>query len=63
MPYPERKPIYDNFKEIVQKIIDSKLYKVYAESEIDALIHELSNNFRSIKSQMIAQKEWKDSKS
>ncbi|MFW2477103.1 MAG: hypothetical protein ACN4EP_09310 [Sediminibacterium sp.] len=61
MSYPERKPIYDTYKEIVQKIIDSKLYKVYAESEIDALIQDLSNNFKSIKNQMIAGKEWERS--
>lgn len=61
MSYPERKPIYDTYKEIVQKIIDSKLYKVYAESEIDALIQDLSNNFKSIKNQMIAEKEWERS--
>ena len=38
MPYPECKPIYDAYKEIVQQIIDIKLYKEYAESEINELI-------------------------
>jgi len=63
MSYPERKLIYDSYKEIIQKIIDSKLYREYAESEIDELIQSLSTNFKSIKEQMISQKNWKDSKS
>lgn len=62
MPHPERKPIYYTYKEIVQQIIDSKLYKEYAESEIDALIQELSSNFKSIKNQMLIQTEWEGRK-
>jgi hypothetical protein len=63
MPYVERKPIYDAYKEIVQKIIDSKSQREFAESEIDDLIQSLSGNFKSIKDQMITQKNWANSKS
>lgn len=61
MAHPERKPIYDTYKELVQKIIDSKLYREYAESEIDSLIQDLTTQFKSIKNQMMTQKDWKES--
>lgn len=58
MAYPERKPIYDAYKEIIEKIIDSKLYKQYAESEINALNNDLLRGFKAISSQLIAEKDW-----
>jgi len=48
MPYPERKPIYDTYKEIVRQIINTKLYKEYAEAEIDDLDKSLIESFKSI---------------
>jgi hypothetical protein len=61
MAYPERKPIYDTYKEIVKEIIDTKFYKEYAEAEINALDQALLESFKSIKEQLIAKKEWEKS--
>lgn len=59
MPYPERKPIYDAYKEIIKKMIHSKDYKDYVEAEIDVLDSELLQNFKSIRNQMLIDKQWK----
>jgi hypothetical protein len=59
MPYPERKPIYDAYKEIIEKIVDSKLHKEYAEAEIEALDKELLDSFKSIRTQVLIGKNWK----
>ena len=58
MAYPERKPIYDAYKEIVKQIIDTKLYKEYAEAEISALDQALSDSFKSIKQELMVSKKW-----
>jgi hypothetical protein len=61
MAYPERKPIYDAYKEIVKQIIDTKLYKEYAEAEVKALDQALLESFRSIRLQLMMSKDWKSS--
>ncbi|HTD40101.1 MAG TPA: hypothetical protein VK671_05735 [Mucilaginibacter sp.] len=58
MSYPERKPIYDTYKVIVKNIIDSKVYKEYAQGEIDALNAELLSAFKEISNIMLLDKEW-----
>jgi hypothetical protein len=45
MAFPERKPIYEAYEEIIKKIIDSKPYKNYAEAEIDSIVKNLLSNF------------------
>jgi len=60
MTYPERKPIYDTYKAIIQKIIDEKQYKEYAEAEIEDLIKSITDTFKEIKSQMMVQKDWEE---
>ena len=56
MAYPERKPIYDTYKEIISEIINSKKYKEYAEAEIDTLDMELLNAFKEIRNMMLSNK-------
>jgi len=58
MSYPERKPIYDAYKIIVQKIIDSKEFKEYASSEIDALDQSLLDAFKEIGGVIMTSKKW-----
>jgi hypothetical protein len=62
MPHPERQAIYDTYKKIVQDIIDSKYYKEYAESEAEALTHELLSAFKGINAQMILNTDWEKKK-
>ncbi|HLP39552.1 hypothetical protein [Lacibacter sp.] len=61
MAYPERKPIYDAYKEIVKEIIDTKQYEEYAEAEINALNQALLETFKSIKQQLFVSKKWEKS--
>jgi hypothetical protein len=58
MAYPERKPIYETYEEIIKKIIDSKSHKTYAESEIDSLDRDLLAGFRAIRNKRLFEK-WK----
>ncbi len=58
MPYPERKPIYDAYKKIIAEIIDSKKYKEYANSEIDAFDQSLLSTFKEIRNMMMMNKDW-----
>jgi len=58
MAYPERKPIYEAYKGIVDKIIEEKRYKSYAESEIEALDQSLLSAFREIRVARLMNKEW-----
>lgn len=58
MAYPERKPIYNAYKEIVQAIIDSKNHKQYAIGEIDILDKELLSAFKEIRSVTMSNKDW-----
>jgi len=58
MAYPERKPIYDTYESIIKKIIDSKLYKEYAEAEIDGLDREILAGFKSIRNKLVNGKTW-----
>ncbi len=58
MAYPERKPIYDAYKIIVQEIIDSKVYETYAKSEIEELDKSILSVFRQIGQMLLMSKEW-----
>lgn len=58
MAYPERKPIYDAYKVIIDKIIAEKHYQVYAESEIDALDQALLSAFKDIRRSHMQNIEW-----
>lgn len=58
MPYAERKPIYDTYKEIITKIIAEKRYKSYAEAEIEDLDHSLLAAFREIRVAHLLAKDW-----
>nr|WP_199156687.1 hypothetical protein [Pedobacter sp. ASV2] len=58
MSYPERKPIYDAYKAIIKKIINSKSHSMYANGEIDELDHSLLNAFKEIRATMLLNKEW-----
>ena len=58
MAYPERKPIYDTYKEIIKEIINSKEYKSYAESEINSLDQELLGTFKEIRNILLHEKKW-----
>ena len=58
MPYPERKPIYDAYKQIISEIINSQKYKEYAVSEIEALDESLLGAFKEIRKEMIINKNW-----
>lgn len=58
MPYPERKPIYDTYKVIIDDIIAEKKYKSYADAEIDDLDRSLLAAFREIRLAHSLQKEW-----
>jgi|GEM_PF-1002701 len=59
-PHNTPAPVYDAYKKIVQKIIDDKLYKEYAEAEIDDLIQSITGTFKEIKEIMLVQKDWKN---
>ena len=63
MPHEERKPIYDAYRIVVNKLIERSKVKDYADVEIESLISELSTNFRLIKNDMIFQKDWENIKS
>jgi len=56
--YPERKPIYDAYKLIVQDIIDKSVHKLHAEGSINALNSELSGALKEISSIMLINREW-----
>ena len=58
MAYPERKPIYETYKNIITKIIDSKKYKEYADGEIDVSDKELLSAFKEIRIVMLSNKDW-----
>lgn len=58
MSYPERKPIYDAYKEIINKIIAEKTYKSYAEAEIEDLDRSLLAAFREIRIAHLFAKDW-----
>lgn len=58
MAYPERKPIHDIYKKIINEIINSKKNKDYANGEIDALDKELLKAFKEIRIAMISNKDW-----
>lgn len=58
MAYPERKPIYDAYKVIIDQIIAEKTYKSYAESEISALDQSLLAAFREIRIAHLMNKDW-----
>jgi len=48
MAYPERQPFYNAYKEMVDKIIQEKHLKEYAESEIKALNQSLFSALEEI---------------
>jgi hypothetical protein len=56
MAYPERKPIYETYEEIVKKIVDSKAHKAYAESEIDALDRDILAGLKAIRNKRLFEK-------
>jgi hypothetical protein len=56
--YPERKPIYDAYKLIIQEIIKEKKYKYLAESEINALNNSILSAFKEIGQFAIMEKAW-----
>jgi hypothetical protein len=58
MAYPERSPIYNAYKLIVQDIIDKSVYQLHAQGAIDALNSELSGTLKEISSIMLINKEW-----
>jgi len=62
MAYPERKPIYDAYKSIVEKIINEKQFKQYAEAEIKALDNDLLDTFKSIRAMLLMNKKWPNEK-
>ena len=59
MAYPERKPIYDTYKQLVDEIVRSKLYREYAETEIEELNKSLLQTFKQIALIALMQK-WTD---
>jgi hypothetical protein len=59
MGYPERKPIYDAYKLIIQRIIDEKAYKEYADGEIDGLDQDLLSAFKDIRRSLMLEKKWR----
>lgn len=56
MAYPERKPIYKAYEDIARAIIEKKLHKDYAQSEIDELNNHLQLGFRAIVTKLINDK-------
>lgn len=60
MSYPERKPIYDTYKEIVSIIIKNKTNKSYAEAEIEDLTQSLLQAFNDIKNSLLLNRKWID---
>jgi hypothetical protein len=58
MAYPERKPIYDAYESIIKNIVESKIYKSYAESELDALDASIFSSLKSIRNKVVFGKEW-----
>ncbi len=54
--YPERKPLYDCYKKLLQAIVEEQSYPEYAEGEIDALDQELMNAFKEIRQAALLRK-------
>lgn len=59
MGYPERKPIYDAYKLIIQRIIDEKAYQEYADSEINCLDQALLSAFKEIRRSLMLERKWR----
>jgi hypothetical protein len=59
MAYPERKPIYDAYKQIVREIIDKSPFPEYAESSIKDLNESLYRTFQEIGSVLLLESKFK----
>jgi len=55
--YPERKPIYEAYKAIVQKVINETHFKSYAEATIDDIDRSIHETLKEIKQIILLNKE------